>query len=433
MQIVATHKNTDFDALASLVAATLLYPGAVAVCPRTLNPNVKRFVAIHKNSFSMIMADELDPEKVEQLIVVDTNRWDRLDGMELVQEKHDLEIVLWDHHMNEGNIDAVQAVVEETGANISLMVREMRKQNMSLTPIQSTLFLIGLYEDTGHLTFPSTTATDAYAAAYLIENQADLNIAGIFLNPPYEREQKEILFEMMQQTEKIDISGSRVSVNIIRIEGHVQMLSMVVHMYRKIINADAVFVIFVRDNDNCMIIGRSDVSSINVGAIMRRLGGGGHPAAGSAMIRRKCNNPLAMRKRLLDLLMHEQQESAQISDIMSFPVKTISPEISMQDARNFMKEHHIKGIPVTEGENMVGILTTGDFKKVRKESQWENPVKAFMNREVRIIEPGASPAEAAKLMVAHNIGHLPVVENEKIIGIVTRSDTLMYFYDLLPE
>ncbi len=433
MQIVATHKNTDFDALASLMAATLLYPGAVAVCPRTLNPNVKRFVAIHKSSFNLMMADEFDPEKADSLIVVDTNRWDRLDSMEDLEKKENLEIILWDHHMNEGNIDAVQAVVEETGANISLMVREMRKQNMSLTPIQSTLFLIGLYEDTGHLTFPSTTATDAYAAAYLIENQADLNIAGIFLNPPYEREQKEILFEMMQQTEKIDISGSRVSVNIVRIEGHVQMLSMVVHMYRKIINADAVFVIFVRDNDNCMIIGRSDVSSINVGAIMRRLGGGGHPAAGSAMIRRKCTNPLAMRKRLLDLLMHEQQESAQISDIMSFPVKTISPELSMREAQLFMKENHIKGIPVTEEEKMVGILTTGDFKKVRKESQWENPVKAFMNREVQIIEPGASPVEAAKLMVTHNIGHLPVMENDRIIGIISRSDTLMYFYDLLPE
>ncbi|MEZ4528259.1 MAG: DHH family phosphoesterase [Desulfobacterales bacterium] len=235
MQIVATHKNTDFDALASLIGATLLYPGAVAVCPRTLNPNVKRFVAIHKNSFSMIMADDLDPEKVDQLVVVDTNRWDRLDLMEMIQEKQDLEIVLWDHHMNEGNIDAVQAVVEESGANISLMVREMRKRNISLTPIQSTLFLIGLYEDTGNLSFPSTTATDAYAAAYLIENQADLNIAGIFLNPPYEREQKEILFEMMQQTERLEINGSRVSINIVHIEGHIQMLSMVVHMYRKII------------------------------------------------------------------------------------------------------------------------------------------------------------------------------------------------------
>ncbi|MEZ4528258.1 MAG: CBS domain-containing protein [Desulfobacterales bacterium] len=191
--------------------------------------------------------------------------------------------------------------------------------------------------------------------------------------------------------------------------------------------------IFCADNDNCMIIGRSDVDRINVGAIMRHLGGGGHPAAGSAMIRRKCANPLAMRKRILDLLMHEQQETVQVSDIMSFPVKTISPDLSMREAQMFMKEHHIKGIPVTEGENMAGILTTGDFKKVRKESQWENPVKAFMNREVRIIEPGASPVEAAKLMVAHNIGHLPVVENEKIIGIVTRSDTLMYFYDLLPE
>jgi CBS domain-containing protein len=40
---------------------------------------------------------------------------------------------------------------------------------------------------------------------------------------------------------------------------------------------------------------------------------------------------------------------------------------------------------------------------------------------------------AAQLMIKHDIGRLPVVENDEIIGIVTRSDTMLYFYDLLPD
>jgi len=49
MQIVTTHKNTDFDALASVIAATLIYPGTVPILPRSLNPNVKAFLSIHKD------------------------------------------------------------------------------------------------------------------------------------------------------------------------------------------------------------------------------------------------------------------------------------------------------------------------------------------------------------------------------------------------
>jgi CBS domain-containing protein len=56
-----------------------------------------------------------------------------------------------------------------------------------------------------------------------------------------------------------------------------------------------------------------------------------------------------------------------------------------------------------------------------------------MTRNVRTITPGQSPLEAARLMVKHDIGRLPVVADGKIIGIITRSDAMLYFYDLLPD
>jgi CBS domain-containing protein len=56
-----------------------------------------------------------------------------------------------------------------------------------------------------------------------------------------------------------------------------------------------------------------------------------------------------------------------------------------------------------------------------------------MSPSVITIEPGKSPQQAARLMVKHDIGRLPVVENGKIIGIITRSDSMLYFYDLLPD
>jgi CBS domain-containing protein len=60
-------------------------------------------------------------------------------------------------------------------------------------------------------------------------------------------------------------------------------------------------------------------------------------------------------------------------------------------------------------------------------------VKAFMSREPVTIGPGISPVAAARLMVKHDVGRLPVVEDDRVIGIVTRSDVMMYFYDLMPD
>ena len=50
-----------------------------------------------------------------------------------------------------------------------------------------------------------------------------------------------------------------------------------------------------------------------------------------------------------------------------------------------------------------------------------------------VTQPDKSPMEAARLMVKHDIGRLPVVENGRLIGIITRSDAMRYFYDLLPD
>ena len=73
MEIVTTHKNTDFDALASTIAATILYPDAIPVLPKSLNPNVKAFLSIHKDVFETYMPEQVNLEQVRRLIVVDVN------------------------------------------------------------------------------------------------------------------------------------------------------------------------------------------------------------------------------------------------------------------------------------------------------------------------------------------------------------------------
>ena len=421
MKIATTHKNTDFDALASVVAATLLDPDTVAVIPKNVNPNVKAFLSIHKDLFPIVNPDDIDPEAVESLVVVDTNRWERLEGMKRLREKSSLHIALWDHHENPGNIDADEICQEAMGANITLMIRSLAAKRKLLTPIQATLFLAGLYEDTGSLSFPSTRPEDARAAAYLLDRHADLNILNNFLRPAYGVRQKEVLFQMLQGAERRRINGHWVSISRMEIGGHVDSLAVVVRMFREIMNVDAAFGVFNNvDKKRCMVIGRSDSDALNVGTIMRGLGGGGHPGAGSAMLKKA--NPDAVAEMIVELIQGNQQASVQVSDLMSFPVLTVPDDIPMRRAAMMLREKGCTGMPVTRGEELVGVLSRRDFQRISSETRLDAPVKAFMSTKILTIDPGKSPMQAANIMVKHDVGRLPVVEAGKLIGIVTRSD-----------
>ena len=68
MQIVTTHVNTDFDALASVIAATILYPGSTPILPKNLNPNVKAFLSIHKDLLGTVSAKRVDLDEIAGLI-----------------------------------------------------------------------------------------------------------------------------------------------------------------------------------------------------------------------------------------------------------------------------------------------------------------------------------------------------------------------------
>lgn len=433
MLIATTHKNTDFDGLASVIAATILYPGCTGVIPKMTNKNVERFLSTHKTAFNIILPNEVRHDEVTKLIVVDTDQWQRLDRMDKLAKKEGLEIDIWDHHMmGGGDIQADWSCKERIGATVTLFAREMQKRGIELSALDSTVLLIGLYEDTGHLSFPSTTADDARAAAYLLENKADLNVAGFFLNPPYEENQKEILFEMMKETERIKISGHSIGFNHITLDKKVPNLAAVVNMYRKIVNVDALFVIFTSD-DRHSVIGRSGVEGIDIGEILSIFGGGGHSAAGSASVKNTEMSAENIIERITTALAVNTTESARIADIMSFPVISVTPETSMREVQILMTSEKIRGVMVMDDENILGIIVLWDLKKVKKDSQWDSPVKAFMARNILTIGPGESPSLAARIMIENDVGHLPVVQNNKMIGIVTRTDILTYYYDLLPE
>ncbi len=247
----------------------------------------------------------------------------------------------------------------------------------------------------------------------------------------YGEVQKKVLFRLMRDAEQHEIKGKRVGIGVVQINKHVE-LAMVVQLYARIVNADAVFVIFVNEGGGYFIIGRSSAPEINVNTILQQFGGGGHPGAGSATIADTRMTAVEIKQKIIAALHEVQRGGALVADMMSFPVTAVRPDTPMTEVQHIMERGKIRGVVVEDQDRLVGIVVLWDLKKLRQRKQWKSPVKAFMNRKVTTISPEALASEAAELMVQKNIGHLPVVQGEKVIGIVTRTDVINYLYGMLP-
>jgi tRNA nucleotidyltransferase (CCA-adding enzyme) len=164
---------------------------------------------------------------------------------------------------------------------------------------------------------------------------------------------------------------------------------------------------------------------------MARLGGGGNPNAGSVLLKSKEFDDI--EGLITKLLTEKNRQAVQIGDLMSFPVISVTSDTKMKDVAMILREKGCTGLPVVDEGNLKGVISRRDFHKMRRDSHLETPVRAFMSTKVTTISPENSVLQAARLMVREDIGRLPVVDNERLIGIVTRSDAMRYYYDLLPN
>jgi IMP dehydrogenase len=99
----------------------------------------------------------------------------------------------------------------------------------------------------------------------------------------------------------------------------------------------------------------------------------------------------------------------------------VRPNQSLRETLAIMREHDISGVPVTDGEKLVGILTARD---IRFEEKLDQPVSALMTKKLVTVRPGTSNDDAKRLLHQHRIEKLLVVENERLVGLITIKDIL---------
>jgi len=428
MRIATTHTNTDFDALASLVAATFLYPGTLAILPSQIRPNVKAFLSLHQDLFHIVPRKGFELDAVDQLVVVDANNWGRLERMNELKDQDGVDVHIWDHHMKGGNIQASFKQIQELGANVTQMVETMKARDCAFSPMHATLFLLGIYDDTANLTYPSVTPRDAAITGFLLENGADLNVASAYLSSSFDEGQTDILTQMLAQDEVFSVGGFQMAVCSVGFECGSTMLAPVVTKYKEIKGVDGVFGVFQLDSHSSIVIARSGHRDLDVGQVILSLGGGGHPAAGSAMI--KSGDVGELYARVCGLVREMDRPQMTVEKIMSDKGTCLAPDMKLKNASTVLDKERLHAVLVVDKGKCLGILSAVEMSKVKRPSQYASPVKAFMRRNLPTIGPDQGIKEALGMLSDTGVPMLPVVRDGQLLGKVTRTDLMLQIYDL---
>ncbi len=154
--------------------------------------------------------------------------------------------------------------------------------------------------------------------------------------------------------------------------------------------------------------------------------GGGHPTAASAVVQSK--NIEGLKKKILENIKESYFPALSASQIMSFPVKTIQAKVGIKEALKIMVRFGFSGLPVKENGKVIGIISKRDIEKIMLVEHRDRPVKQYLLSNATKVPYNASLREIEESMVLNNVGRVLVEKDGEIIGIISRSDLVKAFY-----
>ena len=435
MALILTHEKTDFDAVASMLGAYKLYPAAVALLPRHLNRNVQQFLNLYWDALPFMRADDWRKRPIDSVILVDTQALGNVRGLSGHPAVHVI-----DHHMGQPPKPGWTYEVEPLGATATLLVERLQGHGLVLTAEEATLLLLGIYEDTGGLTYDTTTARDVRAAAWLLEHGAQLNVARRFLNVALSNAQQQLYDLLLRHLEWVRIEERPIALaSAVARPGFDDEISSVAHRLRETLTPDGLFVL-VQLGDGVQLVARSSVDEVDAGLVARELGGGGHSRAAAAMIVGGRLPDVARRVR--DLLPRAVRPTLRVATVMSHGVLTVPTTTPVAEVAALMQKHGHEGYPVVDERQgrVVGLVTRRAVDRAMSHEMGGQVVSRIMRAGTIAVRPSDSIEYVQQLMAAEGWGQIPVLPeaadgaaDERPIGIVTRTDLLNVLSKPLPE
>ncbi|PID73514.1 MAG: polya polymerase [Desulfobacterales bacterium] len=445
LTVITTHINADFDAMACMLAAQKLYPGAVTVFPGAHEKTLRNFfIQSTVYLFNMMDIRQVDMDRVGRLILVDTRQPSRIGAFSRILDREDLEIHIYDHHpAREDDIRGHYEVIRRTGAAVTILIEIIRERGIPLTPDEATIMCVGLYEDTGSFTFNSTTESDLMAGAFLLSLGARLEVVSGITARELNYEQVGMLNDLLRNAATSRFNGVDITISVIDSDHYMQDFSMLVHKIMRMEESSALFAI-ARMGSRICVVGRSRTPDVDVGAIVRRLKGGGHSFAGSATVR---DMTLVQTEQRVRKLLHELVHSSKRArDLMSSPPMAVTADTSLRDARSRMTQYNINALlvlttpsgPMDEPASvlpsgipprfplprLLGFISRQVIAKAIYLDLGHVPVREYTSTDPGTVSPEADLQEIQDKIIGHKQRILPVVEEDTVIGVVTRTDLL---------
>ncbi len=426
MDVITTHTNADFDALASMLAATKLYPDAILVFPGSQERSLRDFF-VHSTLyvFETRRIKDIDLDKITRLILVDTRQLSRIGRFREIIGRPGVEVHIYDHHPpSSDDISGLFEVVREVGATVTVMLEVLREKGIEITADEATVMMLGLYEDTGGLTFSSTTPEDLYAAGYLRARGGSVNIISDMITRELTAEQVFLLNDLIRSATHYPINGVSLVIATASVDRYIGDIAVLVHKLKDMENLDVIFGL-VRMEDRIYLIGRSRVEQVNVGQIAAGFGGGGHPTAASATI--KGMTLYEAKEKLIGLLQENIQPEKRSKDLMTFPVKSIETDRSLSEAGDLLTRYNINVLPVLDKGRPVGLISRQVVEKASFHGLRDRPVREYMTTEFATVTPETPLKELQDLIIGRRQRFVPVMSGEGLVGAITRTDILRSF------
>lgn len=420
MRLIVTHEQPDFDALASLALAKLLFPGSQATVQGGIGSAQHAFLRLYRDVLDLLEAEEIDLASISELIVVDTADPTRIRPFDSLVGN--VPVTLYDHHpLPDDPIAAGRGLTERVGATATLLTRELSASSTAIPPAVASLALLGIHEDTGSLSYDMTTPDDYRASAYLLANGANLQLVRRFAHDTLGDEQIAFRSVLHANAKIVEVAGRKVVLAVFTYPTYVSGVSGLVSDLLDIHGTDAALV-SVRMDGKTLVFARSNERFNCAEALAEAVDGAGHPGAAFG---KTDLDPEQAAHQVLEALARHASPVVLAGDIMTSPVKTIRDHATVAETQADLLLHGHNGMPVLDQRGrVVGIISRRDIDRALRHGLGSSRVSGFMSRAVVTASLDTSVQELEELVLQHNIGRIPIVADYQLVGIVTRADLI---------
>jgi tRNA nucleotidyltransferase (CCA-adding enzyme) len=349
MEIITTHLNADFDGLASMIAARKLYPEAEMSFAGSQESNLRKFLANSPRVYQFQRQKNIAMDKVTRLILVDTRQASRIGNFSECLNNPGVSVHIYDHHPTlPGDIRADFEDVRAVGSTSTIFTQIFRERSIDIDKEEATLLAMAIYEDTGSFTFATTTPDDLEAMAWLLGKGANLHAVAQFVSQELTTRQVSLLHELMKLATTYTIHGVDIVIAKIQFPEYVDEFALIVRRFMIMENLNNLFTL-AGMGDKTYLIARSRIPEVNAGEIAIDFGGGGHASAASATVQ---NMTLIEAEEKLIHLLHKHVRPVSIArEIMSAPVISVKPDVTIKTANQIIDRYNVTVLPVIDSSS----------------------------------------------------------------------------------